>query len=139
MEVKAMSLKIDRQIQKIDEAICRNIGQFDVSGRGEVSQDILQYLRNFVEHIMLKIYAKGNDIEDNYENIKSAVKDLKQIAKWKDLNRFHHLLQISVSHYTVDKENSERLMLKYYEYLLIVIGSVKIHHIGRVKCTTYQC
>lgn len=120
MEVKAMSLKIDRQIQKIDEAICRNIGQFDVSGRGEVSQDILQYLRNFVEHIMLKIYAKGNDIEDNYENIKSAVKDLKQIAKWKDLNRFHHLLQISVSHYTVDKENSERLMLKYYEYLLII-------------------
>ena len=118
MEVKVMSLRIDGQIREIDKAICRHIDQFDVSGRGAVSQDILQYLRHFVEHVMLKIYAKGNDIEDNYENIKSAVKDLKPIAKWKDLNRFHHLLQISASHYTVDKENSERLMLKYYEYLL---------------------
>ena len=25
------------------------------------------------------------------------------------------------------------------ELILTVIGSVKIHHIGRVKCTTYQC
>ena len=114
-----MSLRIDRQILDIDEAICRQIDQFDVSaGRSAVSQDILKYLRDFVEHVMLKIYAKGNDIDDNYENIKSAIKDVKSIAEWKDLNRFHGFLQKSVSHYTVDKENSERLMLKYYEYLL---------------------
>jgi hypothetical protein len=28
------------------------------------------------------------------------------------------LLQASVSHYTLDRDPSERLMLKYYEYLL---------------------
>lgn len=28
------------------------------------------------------------------------------------------MLQKSVSHYTVDKDGSERLMLKYYEHLL---------------------
>ena len=30
----------------------------------------------------------------------------------------HDFLQIVASHYTMDEENSERLMLKYYEYLL---------------------
>jgi energy-coupling factor transporter ATP-binding protein EcfA2 len=32
--------------------------------------------------------------------------------------RFHDLLQASASHYTLDRDPSERLMLKYYEYLL---------------------
>ncbi len=32
--------------------------------------------------------------------------------------KFHNLLQISASHYTLDEGKSERLMLKYYEYLL---------------------
>ncbi len=32
--------------------------------------------------------------------------------------RFHDLLQSSASHYTLDKDSSERLMLKYYEYLI---------------------
>ncbi len=34
------------------------------------------------------------------------------------LSKFHNLLQKSVSHYTFDEGGSERLMLKYYEYLL---------------------
>lgn len=34
------------------------------------------------------------------------------------LSRFHDYLQIIASHYTLDEENSERLMLKYYVYLL---------------------
>ena len=34
------------------------------------------------------------------------------------LHQFHELLQKSVSHYTLDENGSERLMLKYYEYLL---------------------
>ena len=114
-----MSLRIDGKIRDIDEAICRHIDQFDVSAvRGAVSQDILKYLRDFVEHVMLKIYAKGDDIDANWKNINSAKKYVKSIAEWKDLNRFHCFLNISVSHYTADKENSERLMLKYYEYLL---------------------
>lgn len=34
------------------------------------------------------------------------------------LYKFHNYLQIVASHYTLDEENSERLMLKYYKYLL---------------------
>jgi energy-coupling factor transporter ATP-binding protein EcfA2 len=111
-------MRIDKQIQVIDTAICRHIGQFEASGRGAVSQDILKNLRDFLEHIMLKIFAQGDDIDDNWENIQDAIKYVKTRAEWKDLTRFHGFLQISVSHYTVDEENSERLMLKYYLYLL---------------------
>lgn len=111
-------MKIDEQIRVIDKAICRHIDQFDVSSRGAVSQDILKNLRDLVEHIMLKIYAQGSDIDDNWDTIQKAVKYVKTKSEWKDLTRFHGCLQKSVSHYTIDEENSERLMLKYYVFLL---------------------
>jgi len=111
-------LKIDWQIINSDKAICRHIEQLDVLGRAATSQDILKNLRDFVEHIMLKVYAQGNDISDDWDTIREAEKFVKPNPKWKDLTRFHDLLQISVSHYTPDEESSERLMLKYYVYLL---------------------
>jgi len=118
-------LRIDDQMQIIDKAICRHIDQFDVSGRGAVSQDILKNLRDFVEHIMLKVYARGVDIDDNWDTIQAAIKYVKSRAEWKELTRFHNYLQISVSHYTVDEENSERLMLKYYVFLLKLKKALK--------------
>ena len=120
-----MSLKIDEQIQVIDKAIYRHIDQLDVSGRGAVSQNILKNLRDFVEHIMLKVYAQGGDIKDGWDVIREAVKYVKPLPKWKDLTRFYNLLQISVSHYTPDEENAERLMLKYYVYLLKIRDILK--------------
>src|SRR5690606_38023501 len=83
-----------------------------------LSQNILSQLRNFVEYISLKIFSNGRDIEISYENIGRALEFVKANGKYRFLNGFHKLLQITVSHYTLDEENSERLMLKYYEYLL---------------------
>jgi hypothetical protein len=111
-------LKIDEQILNTDKAICRHIEQLEALGRAAASQDILKNLRDFVEHIMLKVYAQGRDIEDDRDTLSKAVKYVKPIPLWKDLARLHGLLQISVSHYTPDEESSERLMLKYYVYLL---------------------
>ena len=111
-------LQIDKQILSIDKVICRHISNLNNSTRGEISQDILSQLRHFVEHIMLKIYANGNDIEDTQDNVKQAVKYAKSEDSLRHLSRFHHFLQVSVSHRTLEEENSERLMLKYYEYLL---------------------
>lgn len=109
---------IDKQILVINRNICRHIAEANGETRGMVSQDILAQLRNFVEHIMLKIYARGNDILDDYDNICKAIDYVEAQGKYKDIRRFHDFLQIVASHYTVDEENSERLMLKYYEYLL---------------------
>lgn len=111
-------LKIDRQILKIDKVICRHISNLSDLPRGQISQDVLSQLRHFVEHIMLKVYAGGNDIEDSQENVKKAVKYVKCQSSLLYLSRFHHFLQVSVSHRTLEEQNSERLMLKYYEYLL---------------------
>ena len=113
-------LQIDRQILNIDKVICRHIENLNNLTRGEVSQDILSQLRHFVEHIMLKIYANANDIEDTQDNVKQAVKYAKNETSLRHLSRFHHFLQVAVSHRTLEEENSERLMLKYYEYLLRV-------------------
>ena len=43
---------------------------------------------------------------------------MKSIGTLRFLGKFHDLLQISASHYTLDENASERLILKYYEYLL---------------------
>lgn len=111
-------LQIDKQILNSDKIICRHINNLCNSTRGEISQDILSQLRHFVEHILLKIYANGNDIEDTQDNVKQAVKYAKNQEWLRYLSRFHHFLKVSVSHRTLEEENSERLMLKYYEYLL---------------------
>ena len=113
-----MPLRIDEQIMNSDRVICRHIDSIENASIGEISQDILSHLRHFVEHIMLKIYANGDDIEDSHENVQKAVKFVKSQMKLKHIARFHRFLQVSVSHRTLAEENANRLMLKYYEYLL---------------------
>lgn len=113
-----MPLRVDEQIMNSDRVICRHIDSIGTASIGEISQDILSQLRHFVEHIILKIYANGDEIEDSHENVKKAVKYVKSQMTLKHLARFHSYLQVSVSHRTLAEENANRLMLKYYEHLL---------------------
>lgn len=114
-------LQIDSAILATDKVICKNISEIDDSERGWLSQNILAQLRNFVEYIVEKVYANGEDIDPNNYTLKEeAIKNIKKVADFRFLRQFHELLQKSVSHYTVDEDGSERLMLKYYEYLLKV-------------------
>lgn len=112
--------RIDKAILDIDKNICKNIDTFYDSKRGLLSQNILSHLRNFIDHIFLKIRNQKEEksLTNEYANLKEAEKYVKSIGKFKFLNKFHDLLQISASHYTLDENASERLMLKYYEYLL---------------------
>lgn len=119
---------LDNKILTIDKAISKNIDCFDDSERGLLSQNILSQLRNFIEHISLKAFSNGQDIENSYENIEKANAFVKSRADLKFLNKFHKFLQPVASHYTLDEENSERLMLKYYEYLLKVKSYLKKTH-----------
>lgn len=111
-------MKIDSDILVINRSICNNIDRFNSYERGLLSQNILSQLRNFVESIAVKIYGTGNDIEVTYSNITRALEHIRSKGKYKFLSKLHDLLQISASHYTLDEGKSERLMLKYYEYLL---------------------
>ena len=109
---------IDEAIYESNKIICRQISRLGQSTRGEVSQEVIESLRHFVEHILLKIYANGGDIEDTHENIQAAVKFAKNEIKLIHISRFHGFLQVSSSHRALKEQNAERLMLKYYEYLL---------------------
>lgn len=112
-------LMVDKAILDTNKVICRNISVFDASERGLLSQNILSQLRNFVEYIVQKVYSKGADTDPNdYQDKKAAWEYVKTQGQLRFLSKFHGLLQKSVSHYTFDEGGSERLMLKYYEYLL---------------------
>ena len=112
-------LRIDKAILDTNEVICDNISRFDTSERGLLSQNILGHVRNFVEYVAIKACSNGADINPNdYDLNVASLKSMQARGDLRFLYRFHEMLQKSVSHYTVDKDGSERLMLKYYEHLL---------------------
>lgn len=111
-------MKINEEIENINKTICKNIENMNINERGFYSQNILANLRNLVETVCLKIYSNDQDLEVNYDNIKKALSIISTKGKYRFLSRFHKFLRITTSHYTPSEENSERLMLKYYEYLL---------------------
>ena len=107
---------VTEQINISDKAICQLIDKFEADERGFLSQSILVSLRNFVEAVSVK--AAGNT-EYSYNIFKNQAKNyVAARADLRFLSKFHKRLQESKSHYATDEESSERLMLKYYEYLL---------------------
>lgn len=112
-------LRIDKAILDTNGVICENISHLSLTDRGLLSQNILGQIRNFVEYIAVKIYGKGKDVDpNNYDLRQNALDDMRSKGNLRFIYSFHKMLQASVSHYTFDKDGSERLMLKYYEYLL---------------------
>lgn len=110
---------IDKEIQRINNSICRHIDNIDRDGRAFVAQDVVTDLRHLVDHCSLKIYASnsGQNLMPTYENICKARKYVANEATYKRIKKFYDFLEMVVSHYKPDPENSERLMLKYYDYL----------------------
>lgn len=112
-------LKIDKAILDTNGVICNNISRLSPDDRGLLSQNILSQIRNFVEYIAIKVYSDGQDVNPNdYDLNVAALKDIQRRGDLRFLYKFHEMLQKSVSHYTLDMDGSERLMLKYYEHLL---------------------
>lgn len=107
---------VSKQIQSADEAICRNIESL-AGQRALLSQNILAQIRNLVEGVIVRLHKSSPDAEFHYNDVKPALAFIKRQGKLGFLGKFHKLLQKSVSHYSPDEDTSERLMLKYYEYL----------------------
>lgn len=109
---------IDESIKKIDSVICRHLDEIENNSRGAISQDILEQLTKFVNHVMLKFYANGREIPITTENIAKATEFAQINSELYTLYKFHNYLEIVTTQYTLDEDGSERLMLKYYQYLL---------------------
>ena len=108
---------VDAHIRAIDEVICDNIDEM-VNNRGLLSQNMLQQLRHLAEGVAVLIHTNDGTAEYDYPAIEAGLAHIKSQGKLSFLGRFHKLLQPSASHYTFDGDSSERLMLKYYEYLV---------------------
>ncbi|MFE7564189.1 ATP-dependent RecD-like DNA helicase [Kitasatospora sp. NPDC057500] len=108
---------VGEHIQSTNEAICQNIASL-TDQRDLLSQNILAQLRNLVEGVAVRLQLGTSDAEYNYPAIGLGLAFVKGRGQYGFLSRFHKLLEASASHYTMDGDASERLMLKYYEYLL---------------------
>lgn len=108
---------VEEQVRSADSVIVQNIETL-TDDRGFLSQNVLSQLRNLVEGLIVWAGRSNGSIEFKYSDVGPASDTVKATTKFRLLSRFHGLLQASVSHYTLDRDPSERLMLKYYEYLL---------------------
>jgi helicase, putative len=126
---------VRQQIENCSSNICKNIeiyGTEILSNkeessqhklRGSLAQSILAQLRNLVEAVAAGHALDGNleakfAFKDEKGSVSKYVRKCKGSRKSKFIADFHDLLQKSTSHYTLSESDAERLMLKYYEYLL---------------------
>ncbi|WP_286233696.1 ATP-dependent DNA helicase [Thalassotalea sediminis] len=107
---------ISSQINSANQAICNNIAS--LGNRDLLSQNILSQLRNLIEGIIVFTHSQNPEDTFHYNKVSPAMELVKQNGRLNFLAKFHKLIQKSASHYTFDGDASERLMLKYYEYLL---------------------
>ena len=107
---------VGEHIQSLDEAISRNLNAL-TDQRGLLSQNILSQLRNLVDSVAVRLHTGSSDVEYNWLAIEPGLAFIRSNGKYGFLARFHSLLKASASHYTWNEDSSERLMLKYYEYL----------------------
>lgn len=108
---------VEQQVKSCDSVICDNIAGAS-SDRGFLSQNLLSQLRNLVEGLIVWAHLNDGSGEFHYNQVGPALDAIRGLSRFRLLCRFHNLLQASVSHYTLERDPSERLMLKYYEYLL---------------------
>ncbi len=105
-------------ILKVDQAICSNIEKREALGNdGLLAQNVISYLRNFVEAIAIKIYSLEHSVDFNQEGTKQAVKYMKSSDEYTFLRKFHKRLEITASHLTVAPDASLRLLWRYYDDL----------------------
>ena len=128
VDVRCKSMdKFDNNIINIDNVICGNIDHLKNIDRALLSQNILAQLRNLIEAINLKLYSIVCDknLEINWDGIKKANEYVFKKGEFRLLKNFFSLIEQSKSHYTTNDTNAERLMIKYYEYLIKIKSFVK--------------
>jgi AAA domain/UvrD-like helicase C-terminal domain len=108
---------VDSQIQSADKVITKAIGDYE-QDRAFLSQIVLAQLRNLVEGIAVRIHTSDGTTVYDYGAIEAALAYVRAKGQLNQLRRFHGFINISASHYSLDGDPSERLMLKYYEHLV---------------------
>lgn len=116
---EALSLDTIENLKVIDVTFTKAIATGD---RGFCSQILMSQLRNLIERVMFLCVFKGKDADKDfsYQNIENAISVARSRGELRFLYRFHDFVKISASHYTLDEDKSERLMLKYYDFVIAI-------------------
>ena len=109
-------ISVRSQVENSSNAIAQNIASLS-DNRELLSQNLLSQLRNLVEGVAVLFHKNSLDVEFKYDEIEPGLTYIRRNGRLNFIGRFHKLIQKIASHYTLDGDASERLMLKYYEYL----------------------
>ena len=104
----------NREIYKASDAIDKAFAAMTKQNRGETAQRILNAVRNLNDHIADKLWSDLNPQQPMDVNKVAS----RMNGKYRFIAHFDKFLRASVSHFTPSEDGSERLLLKYYKYLL---------------------
>ena len=114
----------DSEIIKASNAIDKALLSFNKSNRGEVAIRILSIVRNLNDNIALKLWL---DLHPNeMKSVKNVAKEFASEKNYKFISIFHKYLSKSVSHFTPTEDGADRLILKYYQYILELKKLMKV-------------
>lgn len=108
---------VEKQVQAASSAIDENIDSLR-NNPELLSRNVLAQIRPLLEGLMVWAATGDPQREFHYENVGPAREKVSGLANLRLLDRIHKMVQASTSHYSLERDPSDRLMLKYYEYLV---------------------
>lgn len=113
-----MSTSTDREIQKASNAIDKALLAITKTNRGEVALRIVTVVRNLNDHVAYKVWQ---ELRPNQEmGLQKVASKFDTLRPYQFIARFDRFLRASVSHFTPTEEGAERLLIKYYRYILLL-------------------
>lgn len=129
-----MDTLTNREILKASDAIDEAFAEMTPQNRGKISLQIVKIARDLNDHIADKLWSDINPQQPMSVNKVAS----KMQGRYRFIAHFDKFLQKSVSHFTPSYDGAERLLLKYYKYLLQLkkvmydnYGMVILKNIGR--------
>lgn len=107
----------DKEIINASEAIDEALSRMTKENRGKTSRNILKELRDLNDHIALKIWREIEPLQPM--SINKVASKFFEKRDFKYIGIFDKFLRKSLSHFTPNEDGAERLLIKYYKYLLM--------------------
>ena len=129
-----MDALTDKEIMKASAAIDEAFAEMTPQNRGKISLRIVKLVRDLNDHIADKLWSNINPNQPMSLNKVAS----KMNGKYRFISNFDTFLRASVSHFTPSEDGSERLLLKYYKYLL-QLKKVVFDTYGMVILRNIEC
>ena len=109
-----MDIFTSEEIQNSSDAIDRSFAEMTKENRGKKSLEIVKVVRDLNDHVADKIWHDINTGKNMDLNKVASKMD----GRFRFISQFDSFLRSSVSHFTPTEDGAERLLIKYYKYLL---------------------